>query len=155
MARTRSEAGWYALSEKYRNRLTRAGISKNDYLAGAKLQSARGQSRAEPTRRARVIQAIARKLGLGTSISLPSASTYQKWKNRFIARGGTADDWDRALRTSSDWQAVIDSVRWKEKGYRTWVNAGKPWGGNLIDRITATHGIAPPFSWGPSWGFYH
>lgn len=42
MARTAEQ--WERLSETYRRRLVRQGISREDYVSGAKLQTARGQS---------------------------------------------------------------------------------------------------------------
>lgn len=43
--RRRTAEQWDRLSENYRRRLVRQGVGREDYLSGANLQSARGQSR--------------------------------------------------------------------------------------------------------------
>lgn len=116
MAKKRSAEQWARLKPDYRKRLERKGISRSDYLAGANLQSARGQ--AKEAVRTQTRQAL----------GLPGQSTIREWRARAARRGITRSDWDAAVREAgpSRFLAVKDAVRSVEARHRAWVDAGSP-----------------------------
>jgi hypothetical protein len=142
----RSPAAWHALNPSYRARLQRSGIDETAYVAGASLQAARGQARAEPARHA-AARTAARAAGL------PSPSTVGRWKRRALGLSVERGDWDQSIaavrRGESTFDEVQAQIRELEKAHKAFTTAGRPW------NFHYQQGPITLRAWGASWGFYH
>jgi hypothetical protein len=142
----RSSSAWHALNPTYRARLLRSGIDEHAYVAGASLQAARGQSRAEPARHA-AARTAARASGL------PSPSTVSRWRRRALGLPVTRPDWDASIaavgRGEATFYEIQDQIRGLEKAHKAFTTAGRPW------HFHYREGPIMERAWGESWAFYH
>lgn len=146
----RTAETWARLSPNYRKRLERNGITKQRYLSGANLQSARGQ-----TIEARRTQ---ERLAVARTHRLPAASTLRSWKARALRRGVTPDDWQAALDAAGPgrFASVRAAVQAMEQRHREWTRAGEPRRSRFIDteREETRRPIVPSVPIPPSEYYY-
>jgi hypothetical protein len=152
MASKRTAEKWAALSDAYRARLERNGVTRSSYLSGVSLQKARGQAKAEPKRSAsKRRSAKPTTTAVKAPYKLPSSTTVARWKKRAEARGVTAADWEAAIRSADSFATVQDEIRRKERLHQKWTNKGGLFGSRLEDDDREDL----PVEWGDSWSYYH
>jgi hypothetical protein len=132
----RTAARWDALTPTYRARLLRGGITREDYIAGANLQRARGQSKEKAHSRQRY---IAEKYGPTNRFNEPLITP----KELRRARREMGDEWvtQRLEQMARDYKRAARS---KDPIY-----PGDPQYQERADRITYEAGTNPnaPFWW--------
>lgn len=116
MARTLEQ--WNNLSPTYRARLTKAGVSRKQYMEGKKLQEARGQK--IEAKRSEVREKLKR-----AGKPVPSESTVRAWKRRAVRRGVKPADFDDA-RQHAGFVAVQNKIRELEERNQAWREAKRP-----------------------------
>jgi hypothetical protein len=151
---------WSGLSESYRRRLVRAGITEADYQAGVSLKAARGHA---PTKTPKVQGKLWNPRGGRQAYPLAGLITegqYKYWRQQALRRGVEAGDFTLAMHQVTDLDDLkrVIGVRGKRSGY--WQRVGwNSWTASqsipgFADGLAALGSVAPA-SWGASWSWYH
>lgn len=104
MAKPRTVEQWDALDSVYRARLIRNGVTREDYLSGASLQKARGQSRENMHSRQR---ALVRKYGPTNVYGEPiiTAASLRAYRKKF----GDEELTRRLVQLGADYDRYADT----------------------------------------------